>query len=92
MIDQLLSVGEFARALGISSSTVKNWIRSRRIGVVRIGRKVRIERNEVDRLLAAGRRPALLLRRQRQLEKRRACRAARFAGRKKGTEGPRKEA
>ncbi len=90
MVDDLLSTREFALALSISTSCVKAWIRARRIAVIRIGGKLRIERSEVDRLLAAGRRPALLPHEQRQLEKRRARRAARFA--KNETEGPRKEA
>lgn len=54
----LLTVPETAAALSLGEGTIRAWIASRRLAIVRLGRAVRIERAEVERLIAAGRSPA----------------------------------
>lgn len=48
----LLAVPEAARLLAISPHTLRQWISRRQIEVVRLGRAVRIHRNEIERLIA----------------------------------------
>lgn len=48
----MLTVREVAERLGLRESTVRAWIAQRRIGVVRLGRAVRIPPEEVARLIA----------------------------------------
>ncbi len=59
MRDELLTIWQAARELAVTSGTIRVWIKSRRIGVVRLGvRTVRIRRSELERLIAAGTIPA----------------------------------
>ena len=58
-ITPLQTVDEAAAALRLSPRTIRCWIGTRRIGVVRIGRAVRIPASEVERLVVGGRCPAL---------------------------------
>lgn len=58
-IAKLLKVPEAAELLALSQKTVWQWIGERRIGVVRLGRAVRIPITEIDRLLQEGTTPAL---------------------------------
>ncbi len=53
-----LSVREVAGALGLSESTIRSWLAQRRLGFIRLGRAVRIPREEIDRVLAEGAVPA----------------------------------
>ncbi len=53
-----LSVREVAGALGLSESTIRSWLAQRRLGFIRLGRAVRIPREEIDRVLAEGAMPA----------------------------------
>jgi excisionase family DNA binding protein len=57
-MEQLLTVPKTAGWLGISTKTAWKWVYERRIGVVRIGRTVRVKQSEVERLIAAGEVPA----------------------------------
>lgn len=51
---KLLKVPEAAEMLTLSQKTVWQWIATRRIGVVRLGRAVRIPLAEIDRLTSEG--------------------------------------
>jgi excisionase family DNA binding protein len=59
---KLLTVDEAAARLGMRPATVRDWILQRRLAVVKFGPErraaVRIEESEVERLIAAHRRPA----------------------------------
>jgi excisionase family DNA binding protein len=51
---KLLKVPEAAEMLTLSQKTIWQWIAMRRIGVVRLGRAVRIPLAEIDRLTSEG--------------------------------------
>jgi excisionase family DNA binding protein len=55
---KLLKVPEAAEMLALSQKTVWQWIGERRIGVVRLGRAVRVPISEIERLLEEGTTPA----------------------------------
>jgi excisionase family DNA binding protein len=55
---ELVNVSEAARLLGLAQVTVRTWIAQRRIGVVRLGRAVRIPLSEIDRLIERSTIPA----------------------------------
>jgi excisionase family DNA binding protein len=55
---RLLKVPEAAAMLALSQKTVWQWIGERRIGVVRLGRAVRVPMAEIDRLMEEGSTPA----------------------------------
>ncbi|HEV3277205.1 MAG TPA: excisionase family DNA-binding protein [Terriglobia bacterium] len=55
---KLLSVGEFAEALGVTVACCRRWILERRVTFTKIGRLVRIPATEVERLVAEGLHPA----------------------------------
>lgn len=48
----LLTVKQAASILGLQESTVRKWVLSRRLGVVRLGRSVRLRRDEVEALIS----------------------------------------
>lgn len=54
----MLTVRQAAERLGLRDSTLRAWIVQRRIGIVRLGRAVRIPLEEVERLIAEGSVPA----------------------------------
>jgi excisionase family DNA binding protein len=54
----LLRVNEFAALLGITPACVRRWLLERKIASVRLGRLVRIPREEVTQLIDRGFRPA----------------------------------
>jgi excisionase family DNA binding protein len=54
----MLSVPEFAKALGIRESTVRAWILRRAVSYHKIGRRVLFTEDEVSRILSAGAVPA----------------------------------
>jgi len=56
---RLLKVPEAAEMLALSQKTIWQWIGERRIGVIRLGRAVRVPQSEVDRLMEEGTTPAL---------------------------------
>ena len=51
---QLHKVPEFAAALNMHPKTVWAWIGQGKVGVVRLGRAVRIKQEEIDRLIEEG--------------------------------------
>jgi excisionase family DNA binding protein len=55
---KLFKVPEAAEVLALSQKTVWQWIAMRRIGVIRLGRAVRIPESEIDRLISEGATPA----------------------------------
>ena len=60
MPDQPRTIDEAAEELNLSPHTIRAWIAQRRLGCVRLGRAVRVPREEIDRLLMSGRVPAEL--------------------------------
>jgi excisionase family DNA binding protein len=54
----LLSIPEFANALGVKRSCIRRWVLMRKITIFKVGRLVRVPSTELDRLLAEGLRPA----------------------------------
>ena len=59
---QLLTLQEVADELHVSIHTTRSWAASRKIGVIRLGRAIRVRRDEVDRLVAQGEVPAAVSR------------------------------
>ena len=58
MEETVLTVSEAAKKLGVQESTLRAWVLRRRIAHLKIGRSVRIEEKELDRLLVQCRVPA----------------------------------
>lgn len=58
-MSELLTVREFAEALKVTQACVRRWLLERRINSVRVGRLVRIPRQELGRIIHEGLRPAL---------------------------------
>lgn len=56
---KLVKVPEAAELLALSQKTVWQWIGERRIGVVRLGRAVRVPLSEIERLMEEGTTPAI---------------------------------
>jgi excisionase family DNA binding protein len=54
----LLKVPEAAEMLALSPKTLWQWVSARQIGVVRLGRAVRVPWSEIDRLVEEGTTPA----------------------------------
>jgi excisionase family DNA binding protein len=54
----MLTVRQASERLGLRESTLRAWIGQRRIGIVRLGRAIRIPLEEIDRLIAQGTIPA----------------------------------
>ena len=54
----LLRVNEFAEILNVTPACVRRWLLERKIASTRIGRLVRIPREEATRLIDGGLRPA----------------------------------
>jgi excisionase family DNA binding protein len=57
-IAQLISVREVAAQLGVSTWTVRTWLRQGRVPFVKLGRRVLLKSDDVEALLAAHYRPA----------------------------------
>jgi excisionase family DNA binding protein len=55
---KLVKVPEAAEMLALSQKTVWQWIGERRIGVIRLGRSVRVPLSEIERLIEEGTTPA----------------------------------
>jgi len=49
--EQLLSLAEAARMLGLKAVTLRAWVAQRRIAAYKLGRVWRVSRTEIDRLL-----------------------------------------
>ena len=54
----LLTVAEVAKLLQLNPQTIRNWIDQRTLPAIRIGRRVRIKREDLEQLLTAGYGPA----------------------------------
>jgi excisionase family DNA binding protein len=54
----LLSVPQFADALGVTPACIRRWILERKITTVKLGRLIRVPSSEVERLVNSGLRPA----------------------------------
>jgi len=52
--DEFLTVAEVAELLKLNPQTLRNWIDQGQLPAVRIGRRVRIRRADVDRLVHEG--------------------------------------
>jgi excisionase family DNA binding protein len=52
--DEYFTVKEIAERLKLNQQTVRNWIDEGRLPAVRIGRRVRVRRADLDRVLAQG--------------------------------------
>jgi excisionase family DNA binding protein len=55
---KLLTIDEVAGLLRVRPSCIRRWILEHKIGVVHVGRLVRIQRTEVTRIIERGTRPA----------------------------------
>ena len=55
MSSEKLTVVEAAKRLGVSPYTVRTWLRQRRLGHYRLGRRVVIADADLDRFLLASR-------------------------------------
>ena len=56
---RLLSLSQVSEELGVATVTLRRWVSQRRIAVVRLGRAVRVDPREVERLIERGTVPAL---------------------------------
>ncbi len=56
---KLLTVTEFAGRLGLKPCTVRKWIYARRLGVVRLGRAVRLRESDAEKLVRENYQPPL---------------------------------
>jgi excisionase family DNA binding protein len=52
--DSFLTVAEVAEMLKLNQQTVRNWIDQGSLPALRVGRRVRIRRSDLERLLAEG--------------------------------------
>jgi excisionase family DNA binding protein len=57
-MQRLLTVREFAEALGVTVSCVRRWLLEGKVARVKLGRLVRVPASECERLINAGLRPA----------------------------------
>jgi excisionase family DNA binding protein len=55
--DPLLTVEEFADELRVTRACVRKWILTRKVGVVKVGRLVRLRSSELRRIIDDGSRP-----------------------------------
>jgi excisionase family DNA binding protein len=55
----LLSVEDAARRLGLRPVTVRKWVSGRKLGCVRLGRRVLLSEHELERFIATNTVPAL---------------------------------
>jgi excisionase family DNA binding protein len=52
--DEYLTVAEIAEHLKLNQQTLRNWIELGSLPAVRVGRRVRVRRADLDRILAQG--------------------------------------
>jgi len=55
--DEFLTVDEVAETLRVNPQTVRNWISDGTLPAVRVGRRIRITRRDLDRVMEQGYRP-----------------------------------
>ncbi|WP_348265273.1 helix-turn-helix domain-containing protein [Telmatobacter sp. DSM 110680] len=58
-MSKLLSVAEFAEAIGLSPKTIRQWVWMRRVAYVRVGRAIRFRQETVEEILRRGEVPVL---------------------------------
>lgn len=58
MAQRLLTVKQAADEMGLSARTIWAWVYARKLGVVRLGRAVRIPQTAIDELIEFGTVPA----------------------------------
>jgi len=58
---QLLTAKEAAEFLCLSENTIRQWIWQRRLPVVRLGRAVRLRREDLEQLIERNREEAIVL-------------------------------
>ena len=56
---KLLTVEEFAAALGLSPKTIRMWVWTRRVPFIRVGRAIRFRPETVNEIIDRGTIPAL---------------------------------
>ena len=56
---KLLSVTEFADAVGLSPKTIRQWVWMRRVPFIRVGRAIRFRHETAEEILRRGEVPAL---------------------------------
>src|SRR5580693_8666277 len=52
--DSFMTVAEVAELLKLNQQTVRNWIDAGSLPAIRVGRRVRIKRSDLDRILENG--------------------------------------
>lgn len=52
--DEYLTVNEIAKHLKLNPQTIRNWIDQGRLPALRVGRRIRIRRTDLDRVLEQG--------------------------------------
>jgi excisionase family DNA binding protein len=52
--DEFLTVAEVAKLLKVNPQTVRNWIDQGKLAAVRVGRRVRITRADLERVIQEG--------------------------------------
>jgi excisionase family DNA binding protein len=50
-IPPIMTVGEAAKLLRLSESTLREWIFQRRMPVIRLGRAVRLKKSDIEALI-----------------------------------------
>jgi excisionase family DNA binding protein len=56
--DSFLTVAEVAEMLKLNQQTVRNWIDAGSLPAIHVGRRVRIKRSDLDRIIESGYRGA----------------------------------
>lgn len=56
--NKLLTVNQFAEALGVTPACIRRWLLERKIAHVKVGRLVRLTPDELSRVVQDGFRPA----------------------------------
>ncbi len=57
MTNNLLSITEAATVLGVSKQTVRKWIRDGLLNAILMGRRIKVDRMELERILREGTSP-----------------------------------
>ena len=52
-LNTLLTVADVARLFGLKEKTIYRWVASRRIEVIRVGRRLRFDQGDIMRWIAA---------------------------------------